>query len=62
MTRMRLWRDSLYVFGFSLSCFLPDDRLGLLVLLRIDSFLLACSTNTKDNDVNTVHVYNQSTR
>jgi hypothetical protein len=25
MTQMRLWPDSLYVFGFPLSCFLPDD-------------------------------------
>jgi hypothetical protein len=48
-------------FGFSLSRLLPDDLHGLLVLLRNSPYLLTCSTDVKDNDVSTVHVYNQST-
>jgi hypothetical protein len=43
-----------HVLGFSLSCFLPDD------LFRIARSLLTCSTDSKDNDVGTIHVHNQS--
>jgi hypothetical protein len=47
-------------FGFSLFCFLPNDLPGLLVLLRNASSLFRCSTDINDNDINAVHVYDQS--
>jgi len=35
------------------------DLPGLLILLSIAPSLLTCSTDSKDDDVGTVHVYNQ---